>query len=63
MVYIQLGKVRDMDRCQMDSRVTHRRPEAKGGKKTKQLLHCRVAFPWLIILHRCGYSSGKRVLI
>ena len=28
-VYIQLDKVRDMDRCQMGSRAMHRRPEAK----------------------------------
>ena len=31
-MYIQLDKVHDMDRCQMDSRATHRRPEAKGEK-------------------------------
>ena len=62
-MYIQLDKVHDMDRCQMDSRATHTHPETKGEKKTKQLLHCRVAFPWLVILRRCGYSSDKHVLI
>ena len=65
-MYIQLDKVHDMDRCQMDSRATHRCPEAKGEKNKAAAalprcisMACYIAPLWLQLWQACSDLKFK----